>query len=575
MLKLIKYLKKYKRQCILGPFFKLTEAVFELIVPLVMAKIIDVGIKNNDTSYIIIKGGTMVALGIVGFSVAIIAQYFAAQASQGFGTEVRNDMFSHIQNLSNSEIGKFGTPTLITRITNDINQLQIGVAMTIRQLLRAPFLIVGAIIMAFFIDVKLTAIFLIATPVIALIIYFIMSRCVPYFKKMQKTLDKISLITRENLSGVRVIRAFSKQKSEQTRFKQTNDEYKNTAIRVGKISALLNPLTYVVLNTAIIAIIWFGGKKVYDGRLTQGELIALINYLTQILFALIMLANLVVIYMKSYASGIRVIEVLDTKSSVIEGTQLNNSIKADMPKIQYKDVTFYFENSSEPALSNINLSILKGETIGIIGGTGCGKSTLINLILRFFDVTRGELLIDGINIKNYNFESLRNQIGLVPQNAMLFSGTIRENIKWGKPDATDDEIYKSLEIAQAKEFVDLCEDGLDKLIVQKGKNLSGGQKQRLTIARAIISNPQILILDDSASALDFATDAKLRKAISNLNKDLTVIIVSQRATSIKNADKIVVLDNGKIEGLGTNEELYSSCEVYQEICNSQLSEGES
>lgn len=565
---LFPYLRNYKRQCILGPFLKFTEAVFELIVPIVMARIIDVGIKNNDKPYIFKMGGIMIALGVVGLVVALTAQYFAAQAGFGFGTEVRNAMFKHIQSLSTSEVDKYGAPSLITRMTNDINQLQVGVNMTIRLFLRAPFLVIGATIMAFTIDVKLALIYLIAAPIIAFIIYIIMSRCVPYFKKLQKTLDKISHKTRENLSGIRVIRAFSKQNSEIEKFTEINDDYRNTALRVGRISVLLNPLTYVVLNIAIIAIIWFGGKHVYNGNLTQGEIIALVNYMTQILLALIVVANLVVIYMKSYASLGRVIEVLETSSSINDG-EINQVSNNSNSVVEFKNVNFTYPGSSELVLENIDFTIKKGETIGIIGGTGSGKSTIINLIMRFYDITSGELLLFGEDIKKYNLDVLRRQIGLVQQKAVLFSGTLRENMQWGKQNATDAEIYKALEVAQAKEFVDLFSEKLDKRIEQKGKNLSGGQRQRLTIARAIVSEPALLILDDSASALDFATDAKLRKAIYHLDMDMSVIIISQRATSIKNSDKIIVMDDGIICGIGKHDELIRTCEVYQEICNSQ------
>jgi ATP-binding cassette subfamily B protein len=568
MLKLLPFLKNYKKQCILGPLFKFTEAVFELIVPIVMAKIIDVGIKNNDKPYIFKMGGIMVALGVIGLVMALTAQYFAAQASQGFGTEVRNAMFKHIQKLSTSDIEKFGAPSLITRITNDINQLQVGVAMTIRLFLRSPFLIIGATIMSFTIDAKLALIFLITTPIIAFIIYIIMSRCVPYFKKNQKILDRISLITRENLSGIRVIRAFSKQNAEIENFNEANDDYMKTSLRVGRISVLLNPLTYVVLNLGIIAVIWFGGGRVYKGELLQGEIIALVNYMTQILLSLIVLANLVVIYMKSFASALRVVEVLNVQSSINDGEVAN--LSGDFDKIvEFKNVYFNYPDSSEPALEDITFDIKKGETIGIIGGTGSGKSTLINLIMRFYDITSGELLFCGENISKYKLHNLRDKIGLVPQKAVLFAGTLRENMQLGKQNATDEEIFKALEVAQAKEFVDKYEEKLDKKIEQKGKNLSGGQRQRLTIARAIVSEPDLLILDDSASALDFATDAKLRKAIYNLNKDMSVIIISQRATSIKNADKIIVMDDGKICGIGKHDELINTCEVYQEIYNSQ------
>lgn len=574
MFRLVKYLKSYKLQCVLGPLLKLTEAIFELIVPLIMAKIIDIGIKNGDINYVYKMGGILIALGISGLVIALTAQYFASQASQGFGTVVRNEMFSHIQKLSNSEIDKLGASSLITRITNDINQLQVCVAMTIRLFLRAPFLVVGAAIMAISVDFRLSIIFIITIPIIAIFLYLIMSRSIPFFKKIQKRLDRISLITRENLSGVRVIRAFSRQKAEIEKFSDVNEDWKNISISAGRISALLNPLTSVVINIAIISILWFGGKNVYEGSISQGEIIALVNYMTQILLALIVVSNLVIIYIKSAASATRVNEVFDSKPSLTETTKDEISENINAPIIEFKDVFFSYCDSDEYSLSNITFEIKKGETIGVIGGTGSGKSTIVNLMPRFYEVSKGEILINGRNVKDYSFKQLRGKFGIVPQKAVLFSGTIRENMKWSKEDATDNQILKALEIAQARDFVEILDEGLDKEIVQKGKNLSGGQRQRLTIARALVSQPEILILDDSASALDYATDANLRKAISSSTNDMTVIIVSQRATSIKNADKIIVMDEGKIVGIGKHTELIEFCEIYREICLSQLSGSE-
>lgn len=571
MRKLLKYLKDYKRQCILGPLFKFTEALMELFIPLIMARIIDVGIKNRDTSYVYKMGGLLIVIGVAGLSFAVFAQYFAAQASQGFGTVLRNKLFSHIQSLSNAEIDKIGTPTLITRLTSDINQLQIGVAMTIRLFLRAPFLVVGATIMAFSIDWRLSLVFLVAAPIIALIIYSIMSRSVQFFKIIQKKLDRISLITRESLSGVRIIRAFSRQEDEAKRFRQTNEEMVETAVTAGKISALLNPLTTVVMNISIIFILWFGGKSVDSGRLSQGEIIALVNYMTQILLALIVVANLVVIYIKTATSINRVNEIFNLTSSVYDNIE-HETIDEKASKIVFHNVSFSY--GGENSLRNISFEIKKGETLGVIGGTGSGKSTLINLIPRLYDVKSGEILIDGIDVRNYPLEKLRGIIGVVPQKISLFSGTIRDNMRIANSNATDEEIIKALEIAQAREFVDKLSDGLDSYVQAKGRNLSGGQRQRLTIARALVSKPEILILDDSASALDYATDAKLRKAIYSQSGEMTVIIVSQRASSLKNADKIIVLENGESIGYGNHSELIESCEIYREICLTQFSPDE-
>ena len=574
MFKLVRYLKPFKKEVILGPIFKLTEAIFELIVPLVMARIIDIGVKNSDLNYVLKMGLVMILLGVIGLSCALTCQYFAAKASQGFGTIVRNDLFSHINALSHAEIDQIGTPSLITRLTNDVNQLQLAVAMLIRLAVRVPFLIIGSAVMAMMLDIKLSLIFFIVIPIITLTIYLIMSKSIPYYRVIQAKLDRISLITRENLEGVRVIRAFSKQKNEAERFNEANEDLLQTSINVGKISALLNPLTYVIMNFAIIVILWCGGIRVYEGILTQGQIIAFVNYMTQILLALVVLANLVVIFTKASASATRVNEIFNTHSIVVESIKDNKVIADKTPKITFKDVCFSYGGSDEEALSHISFSIEQGETIGVIGGTGSGKSTLINLLARFYDVTQGEVLIDGINVKDYSFEKLRQKIGLVPQKVVLFSGTLRENLKWADEDATDAQIEKALKIAQAYEFVEALPEKYDTYMVQDGKNLSGGQRQRLTIARALVRNPEILILDDSASALDFATEARLRKALKEETKEMTVLMISQRVSTIKNADKILVLDDGELVGIGSHQQLIEKCDVYKEICLSQLSNGE-
>ena len=576
MFKLIPYLKDFKKECFLGPLFKLLEAILELIVPLVMAKIIDIGVKSYDTSYIIKIGILIIILGIVGLGSALVCQYFAAKASQGFGTKLRNELFRHINSLSHSEIDNIGTPSLITRIINDVNQLQVAVAMAIRLGVRAPFIILGSAIMAMFINLKLSLIFFLSIPLIVLTLYLVMGKSIPLYRVIQKKLDKISLITRENLEGVRVVRAFSKQEVEKDRFNIAALDHSNTAIKVGKLSALLNPLTFMIMNFSIAFIVWFGGIGVNNGNFTQGEIIAFVNYMTQILLTLIVVANLVIIFTKASASATRVNEVLDTKSSIKEASSstkvqaTNNSSKI----IEFKNVSFSYNNSKQYSLENISLSINKGETIGIIGGTGAGKSTLVNLIPRLYESTEGEIFINGENIKNYSIKDLRNLFGIVPQKAVLFTGSLRENMKWANKNASDEEILMALDIAQCSDFVSNLKDGLDTSVLQWGKNFSGGQKQRLTIARALVGSPKIIILDDSSSALDFATDLKLRQALNIHAKEITTIIVSQRASSIKNSDKIVVLDDGKLAGIGTHEELLENSEVYKEICLSQLTREE-
>lgn len=573
MFKLAKrYLGAVRKEIIIGQSAKLTEAIFEVIVPLIMANIVDKGINGGlGKPYILKMGGILVLLGALGLSFALICQYLASKASQSVGTVIRSDMFRHINTLSHSELDKLGTPSLITRLTNDINQVERAVAMFIRLVVRAPFIVIGSAVMAMSINLKMSVIFVVIMPLVALVLYLIMSRSVKYYKVIQKKLDRISLVTREGLSGVRVIRAFSRQDTERERFGEANDEYLDISLKVGRLSALLNPLTYVILNLSIAFIVYYGGNLVNIGDLTQGEVIAFVNYMTQISLALVVVANLVVLFTKAAASSARINEVLETKPSIVSGTAADGTNSENA--VEFSHVYFSYNGSSEYALEDINFTAKKGETIGIIGGTGSGKSTLASLIPRFYDITKGELKIDGINADEYDTQALRGNIGTVPQKAVLFSGTVAENMRWGKRDATEEEIMSALETAQAKEFVDKMPDGLKTHISQGGKNLSGGQKQRLTIARALVSRPKILILDDSASALDFATDAALRKAVAGI-KDMTVFIISQRANSVMQADKIIVLDDGKQAGIGTHSELLESCDIYREICYSQLSKEE-
>ncbi len=574
MLKLARYLKAYRKEVIIGPVFKLIEAIFELIVPVITAKMIDNGVKAGNINYIWHMGGILLLLGVTGLCSALICQKLASIASQGFGTVIRDELYRHINTFSHAEIDKFGTPSLITRITNDVNQLQYAVAMLIRLVIRAPFLAVGAIIMAMLIDLPLSLVFLSATPLIAFVLYLIMSRSVPFFRVMQKKLDRISLVSREGLSGTRVIRAFSKQENEQQRFNAAAEDQTNTAIQVGKLSALLNPLTYMIMNFAVIGIIWFGGWRVNSGNMTQGEIIAFVNYMTQTLLALIVVANLVVTFTKASASAARVNEVLETVTSVPETNRDSVTKHSSAPKIEFQNVSFSYDGSDKYAVTDLNFRILPGETVGIIGGTGSGKSTLVNLIPRFYDVTKGKILVDGTDVRAYSFPELRGKIGMVPQESVLFSGTIESNLRWGKESAAQEQIEKALRIAQASDFVSALPKGIKSPVNQGGKNFSGGQKQRLTIARALVADPDILILDDSSSALDYATDAALRKTIKNETAGMTVLMVSQRASTIKHADKIIVLDDGAIAGIGIHEELLERCDVYQEICLSQLSKDE-
>lgn len=572
MFKITHYLKEYKKESIIAPLFKMLEASFELFVPLVMAAIVDTGIRNQDSGYIIKMGAILVVLAIIGLTCSVIAQYFAAKASVGFGKSVRHDLFAHINSLSYAEIDKAGTSTLITRMTNDINQLQSGVNMFLRLFLRSPFIVFGAMVMAFTVDMKAAWVFVVAIPLLSIVVFGIMLYSIPLYQKVQKALDKVLLMTRENLVGARVVRAFCRQQDEEQDYREGSNTLLQMQTFVGKISAVMNPVTYIIVNAAIIAIIWIGGVQVDVGNLTQGEVIALVNYMSQILVELVKLANLIILLTKAFACSKRVGEIFAMEPSVVEPVSNiteDKQTKTTDDKVVFKNVTFTYEGAKEPALSNLSFTAKKGQTIGIIGGTGCGKSTLVNLIPRFYDVTEGEVLVDGVNVKDYTFSDLRDNIGVVPQKAVLFNGTIADNMRWGKMDATKEEMDKAIAIAQGTDVVASKKDGLEELLLQGGKNLSGGQRQRLTIARALVKEPQILILDDSASALDFATDAKLRTAIKEETKDMTVFIVSQRASSIKHADQIIVLEDGEMAGLGTHEELLQTCEVYQEIVKSQ------
>lgn len=560
----MKYLKPYRKEAVIGFFFKLIEAFFELIVPIVVADIIDYGILHQDQPYILQRGLLLLALALLGYACALVCQYFASKTSQGFGTYLRNDMFKAIHAYDYEDIDEIGIPSLMTRITNDTNQLQLAVAMTIRLASRSPFLILGSLVMAFRISVPIALIFICAAPILALAIYGVMSKSLPLYLKIQKQLDHVSLICRENLAGLRVIRAFSKQKQEKERFQQATQKQKDMQIQVGKLSALLNPSTSVIVNCAILVILYAGGLQVNAGYLTQGEVIALINYMNQILLSMFAFANVIVIYNKATACYKRVQEVLAIQPAIQDGKCLIDNQKG--PLVTFDHVSFSYQGSH--ALHDISFSIHQGETIGIIGGTGSGKSTLIHLIPRFYEATQGQIYIKNKPIQDYSLYSLRQMIGLVPQQATLFTGTIKENICLAKENASDDEVKQALHLAQAS-FVDEWKDGIYSHITQGGHNLSGGQKQRLTIARALVRNPELLILDDSASALDFATDAALRKAIATLPQ--TTIIVSQRVSAIMHADKILVLSHGELVGMGKHDELMKTCEIYQQIVTSQMS----
>ena len=600
MKRLFSYMKDYKLESILGPLFKMLEASFELFVPLVVARMVDVGIRGRDSGYILKMGGVLVLLALIGLACSLTAQYFAAKAATGAATSLRNDLFSHIGRLSYTEIDTVGTSTLITRMTSDINQVQSGINMTLRLLLRSPFVVFGAMVMAFTVDVRSAFVFVVTIPVLCVVVFGIMAVSMPLYKSVQRQLDKVLLTTRENLLGVRVIRAFNRQKSETEKFDRENGNLVRMQVFVGKISALLNPVTYVIINIAVVAVIWVGAEQADSGIITQGKVIALVNYMSQILVELIKMANLIIIISKAVARMNRVHSIFKVESSIEDkgrhgsrkpGSQNSGSQNSGsqnpgpqnsgpqnpalrIPKVEFKDMEFVYAGAKEPALKDISFCAMAGQTIGVIGGTGSGKSTLVNLIPRFYDAASGQVLVDGTDVKEYSLDELRDKTGVVPQKSVLFKGTLRDNMRWGKQDASDEEIYRALDTAQAREFVDSKGEGLDLYIDQGGHNLSGGQRQRLTIARALVRRPEILIMDDSASALDFATDASLRKAIRENTGDMTVFIVSQRATTIKSADTILVLDEGRLAGMGTHKELLKDCQVYREICLSQLSKEE-
>ena len=592
MRRLLYFMKDYRKESILGPLFKLLEASFELLVPLVVADIIDVGIAAGDSAYVLGRGGILILLGLIGLISSITAQYFAAKAAVGCSTQMRGALFRHLNSFSYKELDTIGTSTLITRITSDINQVQTGVNLVLRLFLRSPFIVFGAMIMAFTIDVKAALIFLGVIPILFAVVFGIMGITVPVYRKVQGQLDRVLLHVRENLSGVRVVRAFNRQQDERAAFHADSSVLMNTQLFVGKISALLNPLTYALINGAVILLVWTGGKQVDSGALTQGQVVALVNYMSQILVELIKLANLIVNVTRSLACLSRINAVFDQEAGMREGSYTGekgvktgtagaagaDSRAADLedgadgvPVVEFQDVSMTYQKGAEASLEHVSFQVWPGETIGVIGGTGSGKSTLVNLIPRFYDVSEGSVLVDGVDVREYEFQALRQKIGVVPQKAVLFSGTIRDNLRWGKKDASDEELLEALKTAQGLEIVEKKEKGLEEEILQGGRNLSGGQRQRLTIARALVRDPEILILDDSASALDFATDARLRRALRERKKEAAVFLVSQRAATVRQADKILVLDDGEVAGIGTHGELFETCEVYREICLSQAS----
>lgn len=596
LFRLAVFLKPYKKESILGPIFKLLEAILELLLPTIVALIVNHGIGNRDTSYVLKMGGLMVAMSLLGFASSLICQYYAARASQGFGTTLRNRLFKHVSSLSYAELDQFGTPSLINRITNDVNQMQIAVAMLIRLVIRAPFICIGAIFMSMLLDFRLSLVLLATAPLFAVILYIIITKSAPLYRLYQKKLDRIAVVLSENLTGVRVIRAFAKRRAEKERFREASDDITATAIRVGRVSALLSPVTTLVVNAAIIAILWVGGIHIHEGTLSSGEIIAFINYVTQILLALIVVSNLIILFTKASSSAARINEVLDATSSITDPLQVvspaegegskvitaddrdriqnRNDVNFGVPAIVFDHVSFGYSTTGDPALKDISVEIKRGETVGIIGGTGSGKSTFVNLIPRFYDPVSGEVQVNGMNVKDYSLRELRNKISVVPQKALLFTGTIADNIRWGNERATEEQVRRAAAIAQADEFISKLPEGYGTPVARGGLNLSGGQKQRLTIARAIVSSPEILILDDSSSALDFATDAALRRSIKESSEGMTVLLVSQRVSTIRTADKILVFEDGRIAGVGTHEQLLRSCTAYQEICHSQLSSEE-
>ena len=579
MKKLLVYLRNYKKETVMAPLFKMLEASFELFVPLVMAQIIDTGIGQGQRGMILNMGLLLLALALIGLVCSITAQFFAAKAAVGFSTELKHALFQHIQTLSFSEMDTIGTSTLITRMTSDVNQVQSGVNLVLRLFLRSPFIVFGAMVMAFTIDVKAALVFVVTIPLLCIVVFGIMIISMPLYKKVQAGLDRILGITRENLTGARVVRAFNKEESEIVRFQEGNESLTKMQMFVGKISALMNPVTYIIINGAVIVLIWTGALQVEAGYITQGEVVALVNYMSQILVELIKLANLIITVTKAFACANRIEAVFETSSSLVspeKGKEAAVSIPpvsvppASVPAVSFEHVCLTYKNAGAESLTDIHFQVQKGQTIGIIGGTGSGKSSVVNMIPRFYDATKGRVMVNGVDVRDYTLAELRDKIGMVMQKAVLFKGTIRENLLWGREDATEEELWSALEISQSREFVETKDGGLDAQVAQAGKNLSGGQKQRLTIARALVRRPEILILDDSASALDFATDAKLRKAIREMEDAPTVFIVSQRAASIQYADATIVMDDGEIAGMGTHDQLMESCGVYREIYDSQF-----
>lgn len=577
MFKLAVFLKPYKKETILGPLFKLLEAILELLLPTIVALTVNHGIGNRDSSYVLKMGVLMLAMTLLGYGSSLICQYYAARASQGFGTTLRNRLFRHVSSLSFTDLERFGTPSLINRVTNDVNQLQVAVAMLIRLVIRAPFICIGAIIMAMILDFRLSLILLAATPIFGIVLYLIIAKSAPMYRLYQKKLDKLVLVLSESLGGVRVIRAFAKRREEQGRFKEASDDITVTAIRVGRISALLSPLTMLVVNAAIIAILWAGGVHINQGSLSPGEIIAFINYVTQILLALIVVSNLIIIFTKAASSAARVNELLDTYPTIIDGSadkENSTAAETDAPLVEFDHVGFGYSSTGDPALKEISFKVHRGETIGIIGGTGSGKSSLIHLIPRFYDAGQGAVYVEGINVKDYSLEKLRSKVALVPQKAILFTGTVADNIRWSNEHAGDQEVAEAARAAQAEEFINKLPEGYQTRVARGGLNLSGGQKQRITIARALLARSEILILDDSSSALDYATEAALRRSIRQYHADTTMLLVTQRVSTVLHTDRIIVLEEGRIAGIGTHEELLKHCEPYREICRSQLSEEE-
>ena len=574
MWKLLKYMKAYKKEAVCAPLFKLLEALFELFVPLVMARIIDIGIADGNRPYIVQMCLLMAALGLIGLVCSITAQYFSAKAAVGFAARLRHELFAHIQSLSFSEMDVHGTSTLITRMTSDINQVQSGVNLFLRLFMRSPFIVFGAMIMAFTIDVKAALVFVVVIPILCVIVFGIMLASIPLYKKVQERLDRVTGMTRENLQGVRVIRAFRQEKKEMEAFDSGNEALVKIQMLSGRISALMNPLTYIVVNGGLVVLLYTGAVRVDGGLITQGAVVALVNYMSQILVELVKLANLIINVTKAIACGNRIENVMELKPGIVSGEQKKAAVAsaehAQAPKVEFSHVNFRYKNAGADSLTNLSFRAEKGQTIGIIGGTGSGKSSLVSLIPRFYDVREGSVKVDGIDVREYDLQQLRGRVGIVMQKAVLFAGTIRENLLWGNENATEEELREAIHAAQADEVVFEGKGGLDAFVEQEGRNFSGGQKQRLTIARALVRHPEILILDDSASALDFATDAKLRRAIRDLSGEMTVFIVSQRASTIQYADQILVMDDGEIVGCGTHEELLENCSVYQETYYSQF-----